>query len=145
MIGNEGLSEAVLAAIDAQLIAHELIKVRVFSDDRTARQAMGNTIAEKLDANPIQHIGKILVLYRPDAHQPRLDRSQPYSVIIPTAPAKDAAPKGPHVSKKLLAAGKTRRAAPARAKFEPQGQLARSYDSDSRTRQAAKSNRGRGR
>jgi len=45
--------------------AHGLIKVRVFSDDREAREAMFRELADTLDAAPIQHIGKLLVLWRP--------------------------------------------------------------------------------
>jgi RNA-binding protein len=47
------------------LNAHGLIKVRVFSDDRVAREAMFQTLADELSAAPIQHIGKLLVLWRP--------------------------------------------------------------------------------
>jgi putative YhbY family RNA-binding protein len=65
MIGGEGLTAAVRKEIDAALKAHGLIKVRVFSDDRTAREQMLLELAESLSAAPIQHIGKLLVLWRP--------------------------------------------------------------------------------
>jgi RNA-binding protein len=65
MIGGDGLTAAVEKEIDAALTAHGLIKVRVFSDDRAAREAMFATLADKLGAAPIQHIGKLLVLWRP--------------------------------------------------------------------------------
>jgi putative YhbY family RNA-binding protein len=65
MIGGEGLTPAVSKEIDNALNAHGLIKVRVFSDDRTAREAMLQTLADTLGAAPIQHIGKLLVLWRP--------------------------------------------------------------------------------
>jgi RNA-binding protein len=65
MIGGDGLTPAVLKEADAALKAHGLIKVRVFSDDRAAREAMLKTMSEELDAAPIQHIGKLLVLWRP--------------------------------------------------------------------------------
>ena len=64
-IGNDGLSPAVKKEIGAALKAHGLIKVRVLSDDRVAREAMLHTLADELDAAPIQHIGKLLVLWRP--------------------------------------------------------------------------------
>lgn len=64
-IGNDGLSPAVKKEIGAALKAHGLIKVRVLSDDRVAREAMLQTLADELDAAPIQHIGKLLVLWRP--------------------------------------------------------------------------------
>ena len=65
LVGGDGLSASVKKEIDAALKAHGLIKVRVFSDDRAAREAMLQTLAEELDAAPIQHIGKLLVLWRP--------------------------------------------------------------------------------
>ena len=65
LIGNDGWTPAVRKETDAALSAHGLIKVRVFSDDRAAREALLQTIADDLDAAPIQHIGKLLVLWRP--------------------------------------------------------------------------------
>ncbi len=65
MIGEAGLTPAVLKEIDASLNAHGLIKVRVFGDDREARIAMYDTICSELGAAPVQHIGKLLVMYRP--------------------------------------------------------------------------------
>lgn len=65
IIGDAGLTPPVLKEIDANLNAHGLIKVRVFGDDRDVRVEMYETICEQLGAAPIQHIGKLLVLYRP--------------------------------------------------------------------------------
>jgi putative YhbY family RNA-binding protein len=65
MIGGEGLTPAVQKEVDHALNAHGLIKVRVFSDDRAAREAMLATLSDELGAAPIQHIGKLLVLWRP--------------------------------------------------------------------------------
>ena len=65
MIGSDGLTPAVRNEVDAALNAHGLIKVRVFSDDRAAREIMFKTLADELSAAPIQHIGKLLVLWRP--------------------------------------------------------------------------------
>jgi RNA-binding protein len=65
MVGNDGLTPAVKKEADAALKAHGLIKIRVFSDDRPAREAMLQSLAEELSAAPIQHIGKLLVLWRP--------------------------------------------------------------------------------
>ncbi|SFM44940.1 YhbY family RNA-binding protein [Variovorax sp. OV329] len=65
MVGGDGLTPAVKKETDAALKAHGLIKIRVFSDDRPARDEMLQTLAEELDAAPIQHIGKLLVLWRP--------------------------------------------------------------------------------
>lgn len=67
MIGADGLSGAVQKEIDAALNAHGLIKVRVFNDDRMAREALYQQLCADLGAAPIQHIGKLLVLWRPQA------------------------------------------------------------------------------
>ncbi|MDU7590117.1 MAG: YhbY family RNA-binding protein, partial [Acidovorax sp.] len=64
MIGGDGLTP-VQKEIDAALNAHGLIKVRVFGDDRAAREAMYQQLADDLNAAPIQHIGKLLVFWRP--------------------------------------------------------------------------------
>ncbi|MGJ7611481.1 MULTISPECIES: YhbY family RNA-binding protein [unclassified Variovorax] len=65
MVGGDGLTPAVKKEADAALKAHGLIKIRVFSDDRLARDAMLRELSDELDAAPIQHIGKLLVLWRP--------------------------------------------------------------------------------
>lgn len=73
MVGSDGLTEGVLKEISGALDAHGLIKVRVFSDDRAAREAMFLALAEDLSAAPIQHIGKLLVLWRPMPAKERAD------------------------------------------------------------------------
>ena len=65
MIGNDGLTAAVVKEADAALKAHGLIKIRVLGDDRAAREAIYMQLADELSAAPIQHIGKLLVLWRP--------------------------------------------------------------------------------
>ncbi len=64
-IGADGLTAAVRKEADVALKAHGLIKVRVFSDDRETRQTMLEQLADALKAAPVQHIGKLLVLWRP--------------------------------------------------------------------------------
>ncbi|WP_311221201.1 MULTISPECIES: YhbY family RNA-binding protein [unclassified Acidovorax] len=65
LIGGDGLTPAVQKEVNAALNAHGLIKVRVFSDDRVAREQVYQQLANDLNAAPIQHIGKLLVLWRP--------------------------------------------------------------------------------
>jgi putative YhbY family RNA-binding protein len=65
MIGSDGLTPGVQKETDAALNAHGLIKVRVQADDRASREQMFQTLATELNAAPIQHIGKLLVLWRP--------------------------------------------------------------------------------
>ena len=64
-IGNGGLTPAVVREADAALNAHGLIKIRVHGDDRAAREAIYQQLADELNAAPIQHIGKLLLLWRP--------------------------------------------------------------------------------
>ncbi|HJV76495.1 MAG TPA: ribosome assembly RNA-binding protein YhbY [Noviherbaspirillum sp.] len=75
IVGEAGLTPSVLKEIDASLNAHGLIKIRVFGDDRDARIEIYETICEQLGAAPVQHIGKLLVLYRPKKDTPK-ERSE---------------------------------------------------------------------
>lgn len=90
MIGADGLTPAVQKETDAALRSHGLIKIRVLSDDRAAREAMLHVLAEELDAAPIQHIGKLLVLWRPQPakeKKPDEDRKpgpREFRVVKPT-------------------------------------------------------------
>jgi putative YhbY family RNA-binding protein len=65
MIGNDGLTPAIQRETDAALNAHGLIKIRVLGDDRAQREEIFQKLAHDLGAAPIQHIGKLLVLWRP--------------------------------------------------------------------------------
>jgi RNA-binding protein len=65
MISEAGLTPEVAREIDVSLKSHELIKIRVLGDDRAARVALVTAICEEVRAQPVQHIGKILVIYRP--------------------------------------------------------------------------------
>ncbi|MBI2791251.1 MAG: ribosome assembly RNA-binding protein YhbY [Gammaproteobacteria bacterium] len=64
LIGSKGLTEQVHNEVEAALMAHELIKVRVNAISRESRQEMMNKMAEFHKANIVQNIGHILVLYR---------------------------------------------------------------------------------
>lgn len=88
IVGSAGLTDAVVEEIARSLNSHELIKIRVMSDDRAGRAAMLEHICEQLDAAAVQHIGKILVVYRPSTEIP-----------IKKKPAKR---KGKPLSKKQL-------------------------------------------
>jgi RNA-binding protein len=74
MIGGDGLTAAVKKEIDLALNSHGLIKVRVFSDDRATREAIFAALADELGAAPIQHIGKLLVLWRPMPPKEKVER-----------------------------------------------------------------------
>ena len=82
-ISQNGLSGAVVREGDVNLSSHELIKIRVYNDDRLAREQFLTTLCERLDAAPVQHLGKLLVIWRPRADgpaqsaRPRPKRSEP--------------------------------------------------------------------
>jgi len=65
-IAGNGLTEAVLKEIEIALKSHELIKVRVYGDDREIRAAYLVQICDQLDCAPVQNIGKLLVIFRPN-------------------------------------------------------------------------------
>ena len=65
MIGGDGLTPAVIKEAKSAISHHGLIKIRVFGDDRDTRIAIYEDLCDKLDAAPVQHIGKLLVLWKP--------------------------------------------------------------------------------
>jgi putative YhbY family RNA-binding protein len=80
MIGGEGLTSAVLAEAERALAAHELIKLRAAEAERDERDALLAEVCSRTGAEPVQHIGKMLVIYRArPREQPREDRSRPAS------------------------------------------------------------------
>ena len=105
LVGDAGLTDSVLAEISRALAVHELIKIRVFGDDRAARDQHLTTICEKTGCAPVQRIGKLLVVYLP-------------------RPPKEVSAKGPHVPKKLAASGATA-PRPARAGTKSAGKAGR--------------------
>ena len=69
LIGDKGLTDEVLAEIDRSLKAHELIKVRAATGERDARDVWLETICDKLQAHPVQQIGKVFVIWRESAEK----------------------------------------------------------------------------
>lgn len=65
MLGNNGLTEGVLAEIDNALNYHELIKVKIAGAERDEKQLIINAIVRETQAVEVQTIGHILVLFRP--------------------------------------------------------------------------------
>ncbi len=65
MIGGDGLTPAVVKEANLALNAHGLIKIRVLGDDRATREDIYAQLCDQLSCAPIQHIGKLLVLWRP--------------------------------------------------------------------------------
>lgn len=80
-LGEKGLTDAVLAEIDRALAHHELIKIRAAPLNRNEREVALASICERTGAEAVQHIGKMLIVYRqkpqpepPPEPRPRLPR-----------------------------------------------------------------------
>ena len=100
MIGDAGLTPKVLREIDINLKSHELIKIRVLGDDRIARPGMVEAICGPLDAAPVQHIGKILVIFRPRPEDSPDTASTDRSGKGAKKPVKTRGRKAPHRTKR---------------------------------------------
>jgi len=87
MIGDHGLTPAIIREIDRNLKAHELIKIRASTDDREQRAKWFDEICDALNAAPIQHIGKIYIIWR---HSPELATANAKAAL---PPAKRKAPR----------------------------------------------------
>jgi putative YhbY family RNA-binding protein len=124
MVGEAGLTPAVMKEISSSLDAHGLIKVRVFGDDREARTAIYEQICKELDALPVQHIGKLLVLYRPkkDAVTEKSGKTGPGMRMVTIVKPSPSGRTKPTVTKVMLkgnervtAGGNIKRAKPRQA------------------------------
>ncbi len=81
LVGDAGLTPAVLAEVERALGAHELIKVRVAGDDREARLAIRDRIVGELDAASVQTIGKLLVFFREKPAEPFVWKTVPRKAV----------------------------------------------------------------
>jgi RNA-binding protein len=63
--GSAGVTDRLVAEVDRALTAHELIKIRVNSDDRADRAAIGDEICARTGATAVHRVGKVLILWRP--------------------------------------------------------------------------------
>ena len=109
LIGDRGLTAAVLEEIDRTLGAHELIKIRVAGAERADRNAMLEEICETLSCAAVHHLGKTLIIYRPDllAQQAALDAENATRAVRRKSE--------PYVPKKQAAQPRTARPEPRRA------------------------------
>ncbi len=98
IIGSRGLADSVLAEIDSNLSAHELIKVKASGQDRSSREEWLHHICETLACAPVHHIGNTFILFRPKP-------------IVNEQTRAIRKPSQPHTPKKLAAEGlrRTRR------------------------------------
>lgn len=66
-VGGKGVTDSLLAELDGALEHHELVKLRIASDDRGQRDDIIADLAGRSSASVVQKIGKVAVLYRPAA------------------------------------------------------------------------------
>lgn len=71
-VGQRGVTPAVVEETKKSLLAHELIKVRIDSDDSKERRSLADTLAESAGAEVAGTIGKLAILYRPRDEKPRI-------------------------------------------------------------------------
>ena len=95
-ISQNGLTESVVKEIHRSLLAHELIKVKLYGVAREDRNALLADVCQQLDCAPVQHIGNILVLWRPSPEAdavPRPRRKPKPMTKKQAAAALEAAPR----------------------------------------------------
>lgn len=74
MIGDKGLTENVLEEINLALNHHELMKVRIRTEERDDKKAMISEICKQTKAQEVQVIGHVVALYR---------RSDDVKIVLP--------------------------------------------------------------
>jgi putative YhbY family RNA-binding protein len=101
-VGHQGLTAPVLHEIDVALLAHDLVKVRVLGGERDAREWMLAQACAALDCAPVQHVGRVLVLWRPnperkakEAPEPRGKTAANRTPVDPVRERRRAAAKSP--------------------------------------------------
>ncbi len=94
IVGDAGLTAAVIHEIDANLKSHERIKIKVHDDDRAARAGLAAAVCEAVDAAFVQQIGKVVVVFRPRPEE------EP-----PSAPRKERPRKQPRRTKRSYQMG----------------------------------------
>jgi RNA-binding protein len=72
LMGAKGATEAVLKELDLALTHHELVKVKLSGGDKDERQAQIDFLIEGTQAESVQQIGHIVVLFRRNEDEPKL-------------------------------------------------------------------------
>ena len=72
-MGQKGATEALILKVRHELRAHELIKIRVSSDCLESAKEAGALLAEKCDAEVVQVIGRMVLVYRGRSTDPEIE------------------------------------------------------------------------
>ena len=86
IIGDKGLTDAVILEVDRALKAHELIKVRGATGEREARTQWMADLCARLEAHPVQEIGKVLVIWRANPEEKKEPAPRKPAARVPRAP-----------------------------------------------------------
>ena len=71
-VGQDGISDAVIGQADAQLDAHELIKVKIGESSPHDRHEAADMLAARTQAQVAQVLGRTVLLYRPRKDKPQI-------------------------------------------------------------------------
>ena len=72
-VADKGLSDTVLAEIDAALTHHELIKVKIRTGDRDERDRLIDDLLTRMRCELILRIGNVATLFRRNPQKPKVE------------------------------------------------------------------------
>jgi len=72
MVGNKGITPALVKELDNALDQHELVKVKIGGDDRAARAGQIDALAEQASAEVVQRIGHVASYFRRNREDPKI-------------------------------------------------------------------------
>ena len=72
-MGNDGVTAGVLAALEQALWDHELVKVKLASEDRGTRKEQADALASGSGAEVAQVLGRTVLLYKRNPDEPRIE------------------------------------------------------------------------
>jgi len=73
MVGKEGLTDTLVEAVQAALLAHELIKVRVHESSPVERAGVAEQLPSLTKSELAGQVGRVLILYKRHPHEPRIN------------------------------------------------------------------------
>jgi RNA-binding protein len=72
-VGKEGLTEGLVAALDAALLQHELVKIKLGEAAGSDREALGAALAESAGGELVQVLGRTVLVYRRRVDDPGIE------------------------------------------------------------------------
>jgi len=72
LVGNKGITPALVKEFDAALDQHELVKVKIAGDDREARKQQIDDLAQQAGAEVVQRIGHVASYFRHNEDAPKI-------------------------------------------------------------------------